>query len=214
MASVCYMSPAVGSANALPVPNGLDALPPTFTAAQARAAGIASRDLYRMRDDGVLIDLSRGVFRKADAPESAYLDLLAVAARVPGAVVCGESALALHDLIDDVPAAVHIAVPRGKHTPAIAFPPTVVSRYDAATFDLGVERFEAAPGETVAVYSAARSVVDAMRQRHRLGETLALHALGRYLRSGGARDVVALLDLARALGVESAVRSATEAVLA
>jgi hypothetical protein len=192
----------------------MSVLAPTFTSAQARAVGIAPRELYRMRDSQAVIELSRGVFRKADAAESAYLDLLAVSARVPGAVVCGESALALHELIDDIPAAVHIAVARGKHVPVIEFPPTAVSRYDASTFGLGVERFEAAPGETVPVYSAARSVVDAMRLRHRLGETLALHALGRYLRTGGARDVAALLDLAAALGVETAVRSATEAVLA
>lgn len=208
------MSAIAGTVNASPVLSGLDVLPPTFTAAQARAAGIAARDLYRMRDGGTVIDLSRGVFRKADAPESAYLDLLAVAARAPGSVVCGESALALHNLIDDIPAAVHIAVPRGKHAPAIQFPLTEVSRYDAATFGLGVEWYEAAPDEAVAVYSAPRSVVDAMRLRHRFGETLALHALGRYLRTGGARDVVVLLDLATALGVESAVRSAAEAVLA
>jgi hypothetical protein len=35
------------------------------------------------------------------------------------------------------------------------------------------------------VYSAARGVVDAMRHRHRIGETLALAALGRYLRRDG-----------------------------
>ena len=31
----------------------------------------------------------------------------------PHAVVCGESALSLHELIDDIPHEVHIAVPRG-----------------------------------------------------------------------------------------------------
>lgn len=114
-------------------------------------------------------ELSRGVYRRADAPETAHADLLAVCARAPRAVVCGESVLALHELIDDIPAAVHIAVPRGTRRPTISYPPTVVTQYAAKTFDLGIERFEAAPGETIPMYNAARSVVDAMRHRSRLG---------------------------------------------
>ncbi|MEU3783921.1 hypothetical protein [Streptomyces sp900129855] len=38
-------------------------------------------------------------------------------ARATRAVVCGESAPALHQLIDDIPAAGHIAVPRGSRRP-------------------------------------------------------------------------------------------------
>lgn len=116
-------------------------------------------------------ELSRWVYRRADAPETAHVDLLTVCARAPRAVVCGESALALHELIDDIPAAVHVAVPRGTRRPTISYPPTVVAQYASATFALGIERFEAAPGETVPVYNAARSVIDAMRHRSRMGET-------------------------------------------
>lgn len=110
--------------------------------------------------------------------------------------------------------AVHLAVPRGAHRPSIAYPPTVVAQYAAETFRLGAELFEAAPGETVPVYSAARCVVDAMRHRHRLGESLALSALGRYLRTGGRNRVVELQQIADELGALSAIRPAVEAVLA
>jgi hypothetical protein len=40
----------------------------TFTTATARGRGLQFRDLYRLRDEGEVIELSRGVFRKADAP--------------------------------------------------------------------------------------------------------------------------------------------------
>lgn len=189
-------------------------LGPTFTTAQARAAGIAPRDLYAWRASGAVLELSRGVYRDADAPESVHLDLLAVSLRAPAAVICTESALSLHELIDDIPLAVTLAVPRGTHAPAITFPPAVAARFDPATFTLGVEQFEAAPGEFVPVYSAARSVVDVMRLRHQFGESMALHALGRYVRRSSQREIPTLLDLARTLGVETAVRSAVEAVLA
>ncbi|MER8017165.1 type IV toxin-antitoxin system AbiEi family antitoxin domain-containing protein [Streptomyces griseoluteus] len=192
----------------------LTGLSPTFTTAQARRALLSPRDLAHLVAEGEIDELSRGVYRRADAPETAHVDLLAVCARAPRAVVCGESALALHELIDDIPAAVHIAVPRGTRRPTISYPPTVVAQYAPKTFALGVERFEAAPGETVPVYNAARSVVDAMRHRSRTGETLALSALGRYLRRSGRGGVSELQHIARELGALSAVRPAVEAVLA
>jgi hypothetical protein len=53
-----------------------------------------------------------------------------------------------------------------------------------------------------------------MRHRSRIGETLALSALGRYLRQGGRRNVGELQDVARELGALSVIRPAVEAVLA
>ncbi|MEY9847782.1 type IV toxin-antitoxin system AbiEi family antitoxin domain-containing protein [Streptacidiphilus sp. MAP5-3] len=192
----------------------LSALPPTFTTTEAHGVGLASRDLATLLASGELDELSRGVYRLASAPESAHLDLLAVARRAPLAVVCGESALALHELIDDIPSAVHVAVPRGSHRPQIAYPPTVVSQYAAETFRVGVEPFEVAPGEAVSVYSAERSVVDAMRFRHRIGESLALSALGRFLRNGGPARVAELNRIAGELGALTVIRPSVEAVLA
>ncbi|MEV7967451.1 type IV toxin-antitoxin system AbiEi family antitoxin domain-containing protein [Sphaerisporangium sp. NPDC088356] len=164
----------------------LAVLSPTFTTAQARRATISPRDLADLASAGDVDEISRGVYRRVEAPATAHLDLLAVCLRAPRAVVCGESALAIHELIDDIPASVHIAIPRGTHRPSISYPPTTVTQYAAETFSLAIERFEAAPGERVPIYSAARSVVDAMRHRRRFGETLALAALGRYLRRKGA----------------------------
>jgi predicted transcriptional regulator of viral defense system len=186
----------------------------TFTAAQARHAALSSRDLAYMVREGRVFELSRGVYRDADAPESAHLDLLAVHLRAPMAVVCGESALALHELIDDIPAAVHIAVPRGGRRPSISYPPVVIAQYAPATFDLDIEQFEAAAGETVRIYSAARSVVDAMRHRRRHGESLALSALGRYLRAHRQQGASEIQRVARELGALSVVRPSVEAVLA
>ena len=189
-------------------------LPPTFTTAQARRSGLSPRDIAALAEAAEIDELSYGVYRRATAPETAHLDLLAVCTRAPRAVVCGESALALHELIDDIPAAVHIAVPRGTHRPAIAYPPVVVTQYSAETFTLGIERFGAAQNEWIPLYSAARSVVDAMRHRKQVGESLALSALGRYLRTSGRPGVGELQRVARELGALSVIRPAVEAVLA
>lgn len=191
----------------------LAALLPTFSTSEAHAADLSPRDLATLVASGELDELSRGVYRLASAPETAHADLLAVARRAPHAIVCGESALSLHELIDDIPSAVHIAVSRGSHRPRITYPPTVVSQYKAEHFRLDVESFDAAPGETVPVYGAARSVVDAMRFRHRTGEALALSALARYLREGRNR-VTRLQQVADELGALPLIRPAVEAILA
>ena len=189
----------------------LERLPATFPARLARELGIAPHDLYRLRDEGVIDELSRGVFRKAAAPEG-QVDLLAVAIRAPRAVVCLESALALHGIVDEIPAKVHIAVPRGTTPPRFDYPPLKVHRFQPDTFEVGVQMFEAAPSERVRIYSAARSVVDAMRLRHLVGDVFALRALRVSLEIGAARPGE-LVDLARDLRVERSVLHAIEVVL-
>ena len=59
------------------------------------------------------------------------------------------------------------------------------------------------------IHSPARTVVDLMRFRRRIGESVAHIALRRYLDRRGARPGEPV-DLARALGVLGPVRSAVE----
>jgi hypothetical protein len=47
-------------------------LPATFTTRTALGLGVHPRDLYAGRDSGVLVELSRGVFRRADAQHIGY----------------------------------------------------------------------------------------------------------------------------------------------
>jgi len=193
------------------VPVSWDEVPDTFTTRTARELGVHPRDLYKWRDNGDLIELSRGVFRRADAPPATYPDLLAVAYRAPRAVTCCVSAAAVHDLTDEIPAMAQIAVPRRDRPPRISYPPTEVFRFEDASFELGLSRVEAAKGELVRIYGPERTVVDLMRLRHRLGEPLAYEALRRYLRRRDAKPAV-VLRLAARLDVDGPVRFALDAV--
>ena len=184
-------------------------LPPTFTTGTALDAGVHPRDLYAARDAGLILELSHGVFRHADAAPASFPDLLAVAHRNATAIVCLVSAAAAHDLTDEIPAAVQIAVPRTSRPPQIWFPPTTVFRFEPSTFELGLTSLEAAPGEYVRVYDPARTVVDLMRLRHRVGEPTALAALHRYLRRRDSRPAE-LLEIAAALRVRGPVLHALD----
>lgn len=191
----------------------VQALPATFTTGMALAAGLSYRELYRLRDDGDLVELSRGVFRSADAPPATFPDLLAVAYRAPTGVICAVSAAAAHNLTDELPARVQVAVPRGHHRPRIAYPPVQVLNFDVATFELGLSSLEAAPGERIRIYNPTRTAVDLMRLRRQIGEDIALTVLRRYLRTHSAEPAV-LMEYARVLDVFGPVRAAVEVATA
>ena len=184
-------------------------LPPTFTTGTALEAGFHPRDLYAARDVGLILELSRGVFRRADAAPASFPDLLAVAYRNSTAITCLVSAAAVYALTNEIPAAVQVAAPRASRPPHISFPPTTVFRFEPSTFELGLFSLEATPGEHVRVYDPARTVVDLMRLRHRVGEPTALAALRRYLRRRDSRPAE-LLKLAGALRVHGPVLHALD----
>ena len=105
-----------------------------FRSRDAAEAGIHWRYLYAMRDEGTLIELSRGVFRFTDAEMISNLDLVAVSKRSPRGTICLNSALSFWDLTDEIPAEIHLAVPRGSRPPSIDYPPTHVHLFAADAF--------------------------------------------------------------------------------
>lgn len=163
-------------------------------AGQLLAAGIHPRTLYAARDAGQLQQVSRGVYRLADAEIPDYFDLRVVAARAPEAVVCLISALAFHEITEQIPHEVYIAIPRDAAPPRIDWPPVRVFRFSDAAFRLGIERHEL-DGVTLRVYSPTKSIVDAFRLRHLTGNDVAIDALkqGLYTRKArpGALDEMA-----------------------
>jgi len=177
----------------------LRTLGPVFRSKDAVTAGVAWRDLYALRDGGAILELSRGLFQLADRAGTSHPDFVAVCARAPHGMICLDSALAYWNLSDDIPLRVHLAVPEGTHRPTIDYPPTRVHVFQASTFDLGRLARRGEQGEQFWVSDRERTVVDAFRLRHRLGEDLAHTALRRYLQ--GRAQPGRLSEYARALRV-------------
>ncbi len=69
--------------------------------------------LYWLCDQGVIQRMGRGLYRLVGGPPLTQPDLVAVARKIPRAVICLVSALAFHDLTDEVPHFVEFALPRG-----------------------------------------------------------------------------------------------------
>jgi hypothetical protein len=183
----------------------------TFTYGQARQAGVGDMLIYRLRDAGDIIALGGGVYRWADAPPADH-DLIEIAERVPAATICLESALARHYLIDSIPAAIDIALPRDSTRPKLRAP-VRLHYFAPGTFNLGREALDLGDREQIGIYSAERSIVDVIRLRHREGSDIAWEALRNWLDVPGRRPAQ-LLDLARHFrGAEKPLRQAFEVLL-
>lgn len=163
-------------------------------------SGVHPRTLYRLRDQGQLEAVSRGIYRVAGSAPPPQLDLLTVALRVRTAVVCLVSALAFHGLTDEIPHEVMIALPRGAATPKLDHPPIRAFRFSKEAYELGLEKHPI-EGIDLKVYGAAKTIVDCFRFRNRIGEDVAVKALGRALQTRKARPA-ALMEMAGRLRVQ------------
>ncbi len=183
----------------------------TLRTSEALALGIHPRTLYRMRDSGLLVRLSRGLYRLADLPPLSNPDLVTVALKIPQAVICLVSALAFHELTTQVPHTVDIAVHSRAERPRLDHPPLRIFWFSGPAWSEGVETYTT--DETpVHIYGPAKSVADAFKYRRKIGLDVALEALKLY-RQRRDFDANELLRYARVCRVERVMRPYLEAVL-
>ena len=163
----------------------LDQFGPVFRWREARRAGLSDSLLHRLLAEGCLERISHGLYLQADA-ELADLDLVVVAAANDRSTICLTSALARHDLTDQIPPRIDVALPRGTRLPKVSAP-VRWHRFAPATFDLGRDVIALDGGYTLGLYSPERSIVDAYRLRHLEGDELGREALKAWLRQRGSQ---------------------------
>jgi len=178
---------------------------------EALRLGIHPRTLYAMRDQGLLERLSRGLYRLADLPPLGNPDLVAVALKVPGGVICLISALAYHELTTQIPHEVYLALPRGAEPPRLEHPPVRVFWFTGKAFTEGVETHKV-DGVPVRIYGAEKTLADCFKYRNKIGLDTAVEALRRYVRGRHAR-IDTLMGYARICRVEKVMRPYLEALL-
>ena len=155
-----------------------------LTPRTAELASLSRSGLYRAARARQLERVARGIYLPADA-EPADWDMLEAATRRADGAICLISALAHHDLMEEIPAALDVAIPRGSRIPvtdsAIAW-----HSFDRATFGLGREVMPiAGTDQVIGIYSPERSITDAFRLRGAIVYEIARDALREWLRRGG-----------------------------
>jgi predicted transcriptional regulator of viral defense system len=178
---------------------------------EALRLGIHPRTLYAMRDEGVLEQLSGGLYRLAELPPLSAPDLVAVARKVPGGVVCLISALAFHELTTQIPHAVYIALARGAAPPRLDYPPVRIFWFTGEAFTAGVET-HALDHVSVPVYTPEKTLADCFKYRNKIGLDVAVEAL-KFYRQRKQMRLDELLRFARICRVEKVMRPYLEAVL-
>jgi len=178
---------------------------------QAIRYGVAPRTLYHMRDSGVILRESRGLYRLADTEINSNTDLIQVSMRIPRAVICLISALSFHNLTIQIPHQVYIALPIDAEKPRLEYPPLRIFWLSAKVYTTGIERYEL-EGISVKIYGIEKTIVDCFKFRNKIGVDVALEALREYRKSDGF-DIEALLNYARIDRVERIIRPYLEAIL-
>lgn len=187
------------------------ALGDVFSFGEARIAGLRQREIYQLRDDGVIISMGNGLYRWDDT-HTQDLDLVEIAERVPESTLCLETALSRHGLIDAVPHAIDVALPRGAHRPRFARP-VRLHTFDLKTFEIGRETTPVGPRHRIGLYSPERCIVDVVRMRHAEGQDLAWEALRGWLVTRGRNPAKLLRMAAEFHGAERPLRLALQILL-
>ena len=173
--------------------------------------GISRYTLYKMRDNGVLEQVSRGIYRLLDLPPISNPDLVTVSLRFPRTVICLISALSFHEMTTQIPHEVSVAVPRAARMPTLDSPPVHAYKFSAEAFKAGIEKHQI-DGVTVQVYSAEKTLADCFKYRNKLGMDVVLEALKLY-RSQKKFNMDKLLKYARVCRVENIMKPYLEASL-
>lgn len=164
----------------------------------ALKAGIHRRTLYYMRDEGLLQQLDRGVFKLKTNESLSNPDLAIVAGRIPTAKVCLISALDFHDLTTQIPHQIHIALDRTQRNPKLDYPPLRIYRFSGKSLTEGIER-HTIDGLTVQIYNPAKTVADCFKFRNKIGKDVAIEALHNTIQSKKAsiKDILYYADVCR-----------------
>lgn len=179
-------------------------------AADLASAGVPRVVLTRLTASGQLERAARGLYRLPDSPGSEHESLVTVATKVPQAVICLLSALQFHGLTTQLPRQVWIAMPRGSHTPRIAYPPIKMVQFSGDAYAEGIETHDC-DQVPLRVYSVAKTVADCFKHRNKIGLDVALEAL-KDARAQGKVGADELWRLAKVCRVANVMRPYLEAL--
>jgi len=173
--------------------------------------GIAPRTLYNMRDTGMILRESRGLYRLADAELGSDSDLVQVALRIPKGVICLISALSFHNLTTQIPHQVYIALPIDAEKPRLEYPPLRIFWLSHEAYSAGIENHEL-DGIPVKIYGIEKTIADCFKFRNKIGSDVALEALREY-RKRREFNIGILLHYARINRVERIIKPYLEAIV-
>lgn len=146
------------------------------------ATGVTATAVSRLKREGAIVRLGRGLYQLADSPIELHQALVEVAKLVPKGVICLVSALSYHELTDQIPRRVWVAIGPKDWRPQINYPPMRVVRFSPQALTRHVDTLTI-EGTEIRITSPARTVVDLFRYREKVGLNIAIEGLKETLRT-------------------------------
>jgi predicted transcriptional regulator of viral defense system len=151
------------------------------------------------------------VYRLAESPPIGNPDLVTVATRVSGGVICLISALAFHEITTQIPHEVHLALPQGAEEPRLDHPPIKTYRFDGKSYSEGVQ-IHTFDNVKVRIYSPEKTIADCFKFRNKIGLDTAIEAI-RFYRERKRIQIDELMRYATICRVDKIIRPYLEVLL-
>ena len=136
--------------------------------AELAKAGVTATTIARLKQSGLILQLSRGLYQAADSDLQADHVLAEASKIVPKGVICLVSALAFHELTDIMPPRVWMAIGSRARKPRVSYPAIEFVRFNEKVLHSGIET-HAIEGVSVQITNPAKTIVDLFRYRQSEG---------------------------------------------
>jgi predicted transcriptional regulator of viral defense system len=144
--------------------------------------GVTAATVSRLEREGAVVRLARGLYQRPDACVDANHTLAEASKLVPKGVICLASALAFHELTDQLPPKVWMAIGPKEWRPRFRYPPVRFARFPETQLRSDVEHHRI-DGVRVPIFGVAKTITDLFRYRRTVGINLALEGLREALRN-------------------------------
>ncbi len=160
--------------------------------------GITRSTLYKMVQEKVVCLVSRGLYQLSDLKPFQVPDLVAVACKIPKAVLYLFSALSFHKMTTQIPHEVWIAIPRNTEPSRLEYPPIHSMRVVPEAYDNGIE-IHKINGFSIKVYSREKTIADCFKHRNLVGTDSIIEAIRTYKSQGKVRtnQIMQFLEICR-----------------
>lgn len=179
--------------------------------AQAKKAGIHPEEILRLQKSGILNRINRGIYILKEHVDVSVTDYAIISLKIPKGVICLISALAFHEITDQIPHKINIALPKGYEKPRVQFPPVRFSWFSDKAYKEGIEE-HSIDGFNIKVYSVEKTLADCFKMRNKYGKDIAIAALKEWSRMR-KRDINKLLYYAKICRVENIMKPYLETII-
>lgn len=140
------------------------------------SVGFHKDTLSSLVQSGQVEKISRGLYKLKKGVELSNPDLVAASIKVPKGIVCLISALAFHNVTNEIPRQVELAIPRGTHPNKVDYPPVKLYYISEKMWKQGIEEYTLEEHK-IRVYSLPKTIADCFKFRNRIGMDVARNAL-------------------------------------